>query len=403
MSGGADSIQEPPSTTGRHRRGGAGAWTPTVPPPSRRDHSRHEIYDPPVRGALPLPAATAAAAVSGGPGFPASNGELPVQRVPARPEPARLPRREMALPQRQAVVLPPAAEPVSPAPAIRRTKVTLTPAAPSRFDDDTRIHLAAPVDGLGTFDLGSVPASVTPPKTWRKAAWFAAVSSGGVVVSLLFAGTLLVGKPDIDQATQGWPPGYQGGSPLISGEQDAGVATGGTSSARKPSDGSRSTEPTTPPSDAHTRNDGGMNPPAAPPQTTAGPSTTGTAAPPANPVPPKPPYTPPSRETTPPPWYSQPQNPKTMGDNTETFFNSVPTDPAAASAVTTGELHDQGPQALKQRYADVAYFQVKNISIDQNRDVTVSTVQITHKDGTQTVEQQTLTFSDDGKIESDGR
>ncbi|MCU1683499.1 MAG: hypothetical protein JWQ81_4238 [Amycolatopsis sp.] len=289
-------------------------------------------------------------------------------------------------------------------PVLRRTKITFTPTEPVRpgsEDDEVRVYLAPPVDGLGTFDLGSVPASVTPPKSWRKAAWFAAVSSGGVVVSLLFAGTLLVGKPDINQATQGWP-GDQGGSPQITGEQNPNVAglPNGTSK-RAPGDPRPDSGSRTVPSEQLARNDGGMNPPAAPAPTTGATMTDSPSS--TDSVPPQPPYTQPPRETTPAPWYSMPADASTMGNNTETFFKTVASDPAAAQQVTTGELHDQGPQALKQRYANVAYFQVKNISIDQNRGVTVSTVEITHKDGTQTLTQQTLTFSDDAKIESDGR
>ncbi|MGP4015437.1 hypothetical protein [Saccharopolyspora sp. 5N708] len=47
-----------------------------------------------------------------------------------------------------------------------------------------------PVGGLHKFDLGMVPASVTPPRTWRQAAWFAIASSaaalGGLVLVTAF-------------------------------------------------------------------------------------------------------------------------------------------------------------------------------------------------------------------------
>jgi hypothetical protein len=71
--------------------------------------------------------------------------------------------------------------------------------------------------------------------------------------------------------------------------------------------------------------------------------------------------------------------------------------------VTTGELHDQGPGALAERYSGIAYFEVKRVSIDQQRGVTVNTVEITHDDGTKTIEQRTLTFGDGDKITSDGQ
>ncbi|MEV6627950.1 hypothetical protein AB0M71_44200, partial [Amycolatopsis sp. NPDC051114] len=142
-----------------------------------------------------------------------------------------------------------------------------------------------------------------------------------------------------------------------------------------------------------------------PPRTggTTDSETAGTTAPSARPQ--KPPVTPAQRENPvkPPWWYSFPPDAQTMGDNSEKFFNTVTTDPAAASSVTTGELHDQGPQALAERYADVAYFEVRKVSIDQQRGVTVNTVEITHTDGTKTIEERTLTFGDGDKIAADGQ
>ena len=94
---------------------------------------------------------------------------------------------------------------------------------------------------------------------------------------------------------------------------------------------------------------------------------------------------------------------QTMGDNSEKFFNTVTTDPATASSVTTGQLHDQGPQALAQRYAGIAYFEVRKVSIDQQRGVTVNTVEVTHTDGTKKTEVRTLTFGEGDKITADGQ
>lgn len=48
-----------------------------------------------------------------------------------------------------------------------------------------------PVGGLHKFDLGMVPASVTPPRTWRQAAWFAIASSAAALGGLMFITTLL--------------------------------------------------------------------------------------------------------------------------------------------------------------------------------------------------------------------
>ncbi|MET8852987.1 hypothetical protein [Amycolatopsis sp. NPDC004625] len=291
--------------------------------------------------------------------------------------------------------------------AARRTRVSLASPAPRCVDvdeDDARVYSAPPIDGLGGFTIGSVPASVTPPKTWRKAAWFATGASGAVVVGLLCAGSFLVGKPPVDQAVQGSWPGYQGvptvadptsgHRPPTEGGSAAGPETAASSSARVP---------------GTTSGGGGAGPvdgvPAPPARSTEAPSTATTGPATADGTPRKPPVTPAQRETPvkPPWWYSFPPDAQTMGDNSEKFFNTVTTDPTAASSVTTGELHDQGPQALARRYAGIAYFEVKKVSIDQQRGVTVNTVEVTHTDGTKTVEQRTLTFGDGDKITADGQ
>lgn len=226
MTGAAEQTGQLPLSTGRHRRG-AGTWTPTVPP--RASGGRHSSFapgpfDPPARGSLPLISQILEEGTSSRVPFPAARGELPVPPAPAPPEPpAPLPR----------------AKP-------RRTKVTLT--APTchdeqREDDDVRVYVAPPETGLGTFDLGSVPASVTPPRTWRKAAWFATASSGGVVVALLFAGSALVGKPAPDQAGEAWVPGLGGGLPTVEGERivpgPAGQSSDSATSGRRSSANTR--------------------------------------------------------------------------------------------------------------------------------------------------------------------
>ncbi|GAA2664190.1 MULTISPECIES: hypothetical protein [Actinosynnema] len=53
--------------------------------------------------------------------------------------------------------------------------------------------------GLSKFNIGMVPASVTPPKTWRRAAWFTVISSASVLVGLAVAAVELVGPPRPDE------------------------------------------------------------------------------------------------------------------------------------------------------------------------------------------------------------
>ncbi|RCW46677.1 hypothetical protein DFQ14_10113 [Halopolyspora algeriensis] len=77
--------------------------------------------------------------------------------------------------------------PVTPAP---HQSTTPTPQHPPRDPlEDTH-----PDGGLYKFDLGTVPASVTPPPTWRRAAWFAVASSAATLGGLMFATAALMGN-----------------------------------------------------------------------------------------------------------------------------------------------------------------------------------------------------------------
>lgn len=402
------------ANAGRHRPGGTESWTPPVPPkrqrPTGHGHHAHGEFAPPSTGSLPLPPPRDRRAPS--PGYASSSGRLPL------PQPAR--EVPVERPARVEVSFTEAPRPARPArlateerreKTAKRTKVTLTAPSPRRpepvetdEDDDVRVYLAPLLDGLSTFDLGSVPASVTPPKTWRKAAWFAAASSALVVVGLLFAGSFLVGKPAPAQQSQGGWPGYRGGSPLTN-EGLAGHPS-------TPPEGGAAGKPSDSETDSSTRDDrssansgtstdsdggdGGSRP------DTGGPVTTGPSAPTSSERPQKPPIQPADRTTTPMPWYASQPDAETMGDNSEIFLNAVTTDPQEASSVTSGGLREEGAEGLRDRYADVAYFEVKKVSIDQRRGVTVNSVEVTHIDGTKTMEQRTLTFGDDDKIVDDG-
>ncbi|MFF0146750.1 hypothetical protein [Amycolatopsis sulphurea] len=389
-----------------------------LPQPSRKTRSRVELdgAEPrQVSGALPVPEEHRAFAPPGR-GLPQPTGQAPrsrreqvetttVDRAPAAPEEApKSPETNAEPPKRQRVSL-------------------CTAGAASEMrqepEEDSEIQVyAAPVfDGLGNFDLGSVPASVTPPKTWRKAAWFATGASGAVVVGLLFAGTFLVGGPatTTDALGGGWPGRQNGGRPDLSALLPSDGPHGG-SAADTPERHTGETTPDEAPADQAsgttpgTRGTGITTGAGATTDTgssSAGTPTGGSASPtpsttPSSSEPQKPPVTPAERETTPSIYYAS-HNTKKMGDNSEKFFNNVTTNPSEASSVTSGNLQQQGSQGLRKRYADVAYFEVKKVTIDPDHNTTVNTVEVTHDDGRKSTEQQTLTFDDTGKITDDGK
>ncbi|WP_236796750.1 hypothetical protein [Amycolatopsis sp. GM8] len=396
MTGGAETTQQLPPTTGRHRRG-AGTWTPSVPP--RAAGGRHTSFapgpvDPPSHGSLPLisqifeegaPARPVIPAARGDfLDFPAAHGELPLPP----PEPA------------------PRAKP-------RRTKVTLTPPATPEENDDVRVYTAPPETGLSSFDLGSVPASVTPPRSWRKAAWFATASSGGVVVALLFAGSALVGKPTPDQAGDAWIPGLGGGLPTIEGERIVPGPAGGSSDSitkdRRTTSSAGSSTPADPTrrtsADAY-RSPTGDTPADSIAGSTTFPTTDDDAssswsAPTTTPVPRKPPPTPASYSADPWRFQASQGDPQTLAQDSQAYLDSVTQNPQTAYAMTTGELQQEGTQGIEQKYADVAYFEVEHVQVHQYDGKTVCTVNMVRKNGAQSTEQRTLTFQQ-GKIASDG-
>jgi hypothetical protein len=363
MNPGPEPTEHFSASSGRHRRGSAGTWTPRISDetePAGRRHGRNEPVDLPARGLLPV----MVPAEHADPVYPPAQGELPVPR---------------------------------------RARITLnSPERPTTHDDDVRVYTLPPDTGLATFDLGSVPASVTPPRTWRKAAWFATASSGGVVLALLFAGSALVGKAPTDQAGGGWVPGLGGGQPAVGGEQPDAVPG-------KPGAGEGHTvEKITGslPADTLASSPASVRQPASASVSTDTPrSTESSVEAPApaqsSPVPPKPVWAAAPYEADPLRVALPEGSPGQFAEDSQRFLAAVTENPAAAHSMTAGDLRRRGAGELARRYGRVAYFVVKYVKVHQYEGRTVCTVRTVYKDGTQVIEQRVLTFSR-GKINSDG-
>lgn len=275
-------------------------------------------------------------------------------------------------------------------PVAQRTKVTLTPAR----TDDVRVHLGPARTGLDTFDLGSVPASVTPPRSWRRAAWFATASSGGVVVALLFAGSALVGKPPSNPAGGGWVPDLGGGQPVVGGEQVAAAPGVPVTDAEVAEKTGAPLSPGGPTRSARVRIVQGSS------DVVGGaPASPGAATPAVSRVLQKPPSTPApyDADAFQVGWPSG--EPDMFAAESQNFLDTVTENPEAAHRMTTGALEREGSSGLARKYAGIAYFQVRHVRVHQYEGKTVCTVQAVYKDGTQTTEQRELTFAH-GKINS---
>ncbi|WP_091574601.1 hypothetical protein [Actinokineospora alba] len=111
----------------------------------------------------------------------------------------------------------------------------------------------APATGLAKFDLGSIPASVTPPRTWRHAAWFAVAATLLVMVGLTYAAVTLVTNPRKPEVVDALPglPSYPGlplelpGDALVSERPSAPAPSSAapTTASAKPSDRQQLTAP----------------------------------------------------------------------------------------------------------------------------------------------------------------
>lgn len=222
-------------------------------------------------------------------------------------------------------------------------------------------------DGLRKFNIGLVPASVTPPRTWKRAAWFAVVSSVLVLVGLSVAAAKLVGGGGAVE-TIGLP-GYPSDVPLISP-----LPTGGTSPSVT----------STKPSAANT----GRGAPlpgtgSSAPDTSGQGSATNT----------KPSGTAPPVVTTVPVSNAPVVDGSTIAKQTEHFYREMATNADTALAMTTETVRSNAEALLEGRLADISLIEVKEIVVDPSKGLTVSLLQVTKKDGSVSTEQRELSFT----------
>lgn len=263
--------------------------------------------------------------------------------------------------------------------------------------------------GLQKFNIGTVPASVTPPATAKRAAWFSVAASAGALVSLVAISSALVGPPkSTDQigALPGVPtysgePSFEGEMPPDAlrdppGRDDGPTTTGPT--------GGRHRAPEAGPGHQQVRQPPG-------PQGAAGNGRTGSPVPdnPGRGAPGGPPgsgsrtITPAPPAEAPPPeviiaedrnqFIPSDVDGQQMANRSERYLERVATDPAAAHEMTGGDLRDEGVDGIRERYRGVRDIQVRTIYSDPNRAVTENEVTITKRDGRSITQRRTLRFT----------
>ena len=223
-------------------------------------------------------------------------------------------------------------------------------------------------DGLRKFNIGLVPASVTPPRTWKRAAWFAVVSSVLVLVGLSVAAAKLVGGGG-EVETVGLP-GYPSDVPMISA-----LPTGGTSPSAIG----------TSPSAANI----GRDAPVPGTGSSGAPGTSGQGS--ATNTKPNP--------TAPPMITTMPVNQAPVVDGskiaqqTEHFYREMAANADTALAMTTDTVRTNADALLEGRLADISLIEVKEIAVDPSKGLTVSLLQLTRKDGSVSTEKRELSFT----------
>lgn len=234
--------------------------------------------------------------------------------------------------------------------------------------------------GLGKFNIGLVPASVTPPRTWKRAAWFAVLSSAGVLVGLAVAASELVSTGPEERIGL---PGYPTEVPLV---------TGFPTTTSTPPTAARAIGTAGPAPGAH----GGSAPAAGPeaPRAAVGapPAEGGTPAPGGHAEPPTAVVL-----TTPSSAPAAVAHGRAIAARTERFYAEVATDTDTALALATEDFRADAGDLLRQRFAGVSRVRVTEIAVDPAGGVALSTLRVTRDDGTTSTERRRLAFTTAGE------
>ncbi|MCX2734174.1 hypothetical protein OOZ19_28350 [Saccharopolyspora sp. NFXS83] len=285
-----------------------------------------------------------------------------------------------------------------------RSVVPVSAAEPSRDEPTDDLPGAdpfsdtTPVGGLHKFDLGMVPASVTPPRSSRRAAWFAVASSGAAFGGLLLVATALVGPTTSIEGLQlpGMPRATHFPAPaperVIAGPPSLSEPSPTSAPGHLPQRGGAPLPPPfphLPPAPADLPAAAAAPPPEASAASAPAPEQSGAAAPP-------PEHSSTAAAPSPSITYRGElltlTDPRTVAARSGNYFAAVRGgDLQAAYAMTTGRLRDGGFAAFAAPYRDAASIEVLGVSASSSS--TVTTLRITRADGEVSQQQRRLRFT----------
>jgi hypothetical protein len=236
-----------------------------------------------------------------------------------------------------------------------------------------------PAGGLHKFDLGMVPASVTPPRTWRRAAWFAVASSAAALGGLLLATSALVGNSTSVRGLElpSMPRGRD--FPSLPGKDRYHLTGDPTRPEGIAGPTVHESRLASPPGTAARRPGavGGVVPvdrPGLPTRTGSGPAGT---------------TRPPTRE---PLRLLRLSDTEAIQQRSDQYFAAIcGSDLRSAYALTTGALRDEGFEAFASRYAGAMSIEVTEVSVNSGR--TITTLRMTRADGSVLTQRRALRFT----------
>ncbi|KEI45119.1 hypothetical protein [Saccharopolyspora rectivirgula] len=235
---------------------------------------------------------------------------------------------------------------------------------------------SAPSDGLHAFDLGMVPASVTPPRKWRRAAWFAIASSAATLGGLVFATVSLVSRTpsleglEVPTMPRGdFPgPGEHGWHEFAAEEPATSTTTAPSTTAAVPSRLSAATPQT----------ESSQLPDASPPESSPGT---------AEPVP-----TTSSPATTVTNYLIAFSDVQQVQQRADAYFAAISRgDLEQAFAMTTGALRAEGYAAFAERYAGATSVEVTGMQVSPSR--VVAALRVVLADGSAVAVERELRFT----------